>query len=411
MASKRTIVNFKMMETVCIQKLIFFTLVGLVGFCFTAVTQEKKEQMERGIKLFLCGDVMLGRGIDQALPNSVAPVLYESYVRDARDYIKLAERENGKVKLPISFRYLWGDAFEVWKKNDPDLKLINLETSITTHDIPWKGKGIHYRMHPRNVEALKIAGIDHISLANNHVLDWGRPGLRETMATLKAAGISFSGAGLNEEKATEPSVFKVKHGRVLVFSYGSPSSGIPYDWAAEKVLPGVNFLPVLKDEQIENIKRNIRRWKQSGDLVIFSIHWGGNWGYEISSRQRSFVHKLIDEAGVDVIFGHSSHHPMGIEVYKEKLIIYGAGDFINDYEGISGHEEYRSELCLMYFPEFSKDGKLLAMKMVTMEIKNLQLHLARERDAVWLRNVLRKEGKKLGTSVRIEKDHSLWLEW
>lgn len=387
-------------------------LMAVCGLWSTAGAQEKKEPMTDGkLKVFLCGDVMLGRGMDQALPHSVAPVLYESYVRDARDYIRLAERENGKVELPLSYRYLWGDALEVWNENEPDFKLINLETSITTHDIPWKGKGIHYRMHPKNVEALKLAGIDHVSLANNHVLDWGRPGLRETLASLTTAGIAFSGAGPNKEEAEEPSIFGRETGRVLVYSYGASSSGVPSDWAAGKELWGVNFLPALNEEQIEKIKRNVEEWKRPGDLVILSLHWGANWGYEVSARKRSFAHKLIDQAGVDVIYGHSSHHPMGIEVYKEKLIIYGAGDFINDYEGISGHEEYRSELSLMYFPEINKNGKLLAMKMVPMRIKNLQLNFAKETEVIWLRNLLRKEGKKFGTSVRMEKDHSLWLEW
>lgn len=387
-------------------------LVVVFGLCSTTGAQEKKELMTEGkFKVFLCGDVMLGRGIDQALPHSVAPVLYESYVRDARDYIRLAERENGQVELPLSYRYLWGDALKVWKENEPDLKLINLETSITTHDIPWKGKGIHYRMHPKNVEALKLAGIDHVSLANNHVLDWGRPGLRETIASLRTAGIAFSGAGPNKEEAEEPSIFGRETGRVLVYSYGAPSSGVPSDWAAGKELWGVNFLPNLNEEQLEKIKRNVEEWKRPGDLVILSLHWGANWGYEVSSRKRSFAHQLIDKAGVDVIYGHSSHHPMGIEVYKEKLIIYGAGDFINDYEGISGHEEYRSELSLMYFPEFNENGKLLAMKMVPMRIKNLQLNFAKETEVIWLSNLLRKEGKKFGTSVRMEEDYSLWLEW
>lgn len=387
-------------------------LVAVFSFWSTAGAQEKKELMTEGkFKVFLCGDVMLGRGIDQALPHSVAPVLYEPYVRDARDYIKLAERENGKVKLPLSYRYLWGDALKAWHENEPDLKLINLETSITTYDIPWKGKGIHYRMHPKNVEALKVAGIDHVSLANNHVLDWGRPGLRETIASLRGAGIVYSGAGPNKEQAEEPSIFGRETGRVLVFSYGAASSGIPYDWAAEKELSGVNFLPALNEEQIGDVKRNVEKWKRPGDLVIFSLHWGANWGYEVSSRKRSFAHKLIDQAGVDVIYGHSSHHPMGIEVHKGKLVIYGAGDFINDYEGISGHEEYRSELSLMYFPEFGENGKLLAMKMVPMRIENLQLNFAKETEVVWLKNLLTKEGKKFGTSVRMEKDHSLWLEW
>ncbi len=387
-------------------------LLTLVLFEFTGEAQEKNRKMEEStMKIFLCGDVMLGRGIDQALPHSVAPVLYESYVRDARDYIQLAERENGKLDLPVSYKYIWGDALKVWEENAPHLRLINLETSITTHDIPWNGKGIHYRMHPTNVEALKLAKIDHVSLANNHVLDWGRKGLKEALSTLKAAGIEFSGAGENAKMAAEPSVFRGKNGRVLVFSYGSPSSGIPYDWAAEKDLSGVNFLPTLDQKQINHIKANVKAYKEPGDLVILSLHWGGNWGYEVSSRQRNFAHNLIEEAGVDAVYGHSSHHPMGIEVYRNKLIIYGAGDFINDYEGISGHEEYRSELTLMYFPEFGKNGKLETLKMVPMRIENLQLHRAKEREAVWLRNLLKREGRKFGTSVNMDSDHALWLEW
>jgi poly-gamma-glutamate capsule biosynthesis protein CapA/YwtB (metallophosphatase superfamily) len=393
-----------------ISRPLILLLLILIGFTGTA--QEKKAKMEgKTMKIFLCGDVMLGRGIDQALHHSVAPVLYESYVRDARDYIRLAERKNGKIDLPVSYSYVWGDALKVWEENAPDLRLINLETSITDHDIPWKGKGIHYRMHPENVKTLKVAKIDHVSLANNHVLDWGREGLKETLASIKPAGIAFSGAGVNEEKAAEPSILEGKYGRVLVFSFGSPSSGIPYDWAAEKNLSGVNFLPALNSEQVNNIKKNVKSYKMPGDLVIFSIHWGGNWGYDVPSRQRKFAHDLLDEAGVDVIYGHSSHHPLGIEVYKDKLIIYGAGDFINDYEGISGHEEYRSELALMYFPEFGKNGELEGLKMVPMRIEKLQLHRVKEREAVWLRNLLKREGRKFGTSVKLDSDRALWLEW
>lgn len=391
-------------------KPLILLLMILIGFA--GIAQDKEGKMEeKTIKIFLCGDVMLGRGIDQALPHSVPPVLYESYVKDARDYIRLAERENGEIQLPVSYNYLWGEALKVWKENAPDLRLINLETSITTNDVPSKGKGIHYRMHPKNVKALKVAMIDHVSLANNHVLDWGRRGLKETLTTLRAAGIAYSGAGVNVKKAEEPSVFTGNYGRVLVFSYGSPSSGIPYDWAAEKELSGVNFLPSLDQEQVNNIKANVETYKEPGDLVILSLHWGGNWGYEVSARQRNFAHNLIDEAGVDAVYGHSSHHPMGIEVYRNKLIIYGAGDFINDYEGISGHEEYRSELALMYFPEFAKNGKLEALKMVPMRIKNLQLHRAKEREAVWLRNLLKREGRKFGTSFKMDSDRALWLEW
>jgi poly-gamma-glutamate capsule biosynthesis protein CapA/YwtB (metallophosphatase superfamily) len=149
------------------------------------------------VKLFLCGDVMTGRGIDQGLPHPVHPVLYETWVKNAKEYLHIAEQKNGKIETPVSWDYIWGDALKAWEENQPDLKLINLETSITTFPEPWPGKGINYRMNPKNIQVLKIAGIDHCSLANNHTLDWGRPGLKETLQTLRTAKIRYSGAGLN----------------------------------------------------------------------------------------------------------------------------------------------------------------------------------------------------------------------
>ncbi|MGB7786814.1 MAG: CapA family protein, partial [Salinimicrobium sp.] len=291
------------------------------------------QQKEKSLKLFLAGDVMLGRGIDQAMKVSVDPVLYEAYIKDARDYIKLAERKNGKLHLPLAYEHIWGDALKVWNKEAPQLKFINLETAVTTSSDAWPGKGIHYRMHPQNVKSLTAAGIDHVSLANNHVLDWGRSGLLETINSLKNCGIKFSGAGKNAEAAQKPAVLPLKNARILIFSYGSPSSGIPAAWAAEADKSGVNYLPNLDEKELSKLRRSIQNFEKPGDLIIFSVHWGGNWGYKISEDKKVFAHRLIDEAGIDLVFGHSSHHPLGIEVYKNKLILYGAGDFFNDYEG------------------------------------------------------------------------------
>lgn len=392
--------------------------VAILALGFSCRSQNKIRAMKdqdtttRSIKLFLCGDVMTGRGIDQALPYSVDPVLYEGYVKDAGDYLLLAQRANGAIDTPLSYEYIWGDALEVWQKNSPALKLINLETSVTTHDEPWPGKGIHYRMHPENVAVLTAAGIDHCSLANNHTLDWGRPGLEETMQTLKSAGIAYSGVGNNAEEAAEASVLDAGNGRVLVFSYGSPTSGVPGMWTAEPGFSGVNLLPDLNEKEVRTIRDRVKSSKKTGDIVIFSIHWGGNWGYEIPARHREFAHQLIDQAGVDIIYGHSSHHPKGIEVYKEKLIVYGAGDFITDYEGIQGHQEYRGELTLMYFPELDPEtGKLKSLKLVPMEVKKFRLNHAGSEEVKWLQNMLDREGNILGTKVRIDADRSFWLEW
>ncbi|SFN78646.1 CapA family protein [Salegentibacter flavus] len=380
-----------------------------------AISQNKEEKVgieNKIIKLFLSGDVMTGRGIDQVLPASVDPILHEAYVKDARDYVLLAERENGKIKQPVSYQYIWGDAFKLWKQNAPDLKLINLETSITTSNQAWPGKGIHYRMHPENLKVLTTAGIDQVSLANNHSLDWGRKGLEETMKSLRGAGISFSGVGNNEKEAAKASILETEKGRVLVFSYGMPNSGVFDSWAAGTNNSGVNYLPGMSEKELSRIKEDIARQKQAGDLVILSVHWGGNWGYDISQRQREFAHQLIDQGIVDVIFGHSSHHPMGMEVYQNKLIIYGAGDFINDYEGISGHEEYRGDLSLMYFPEIDMNtGQLISLEMYPMKIKNFRLHRASKKDVKWLQKTLSREGKRLGTSLNMDDENALWLQW
>ncbi len=115
---------------------------------------------------------------------------------------------------------------------------------------------------------------------------------------------------------------------------------------------------------------------------------------------------------MDVIHGHSSHHVKGIEVYKEKLIIYGAGDFLNDYEGIGGYESFRSDLALMYFVSVDPStGKLVHLQMTPIQIKHFKANRASRADALWLRDILNREGEKLGTRVEMNQDNTLTLRW
>ena len=365
------------------------------------------------ITLFLCGDVMTGRGIDQVLPHPSDPIIYESYMQSAIGYVELAEMVNGPIQKPVDFSYIWGDSLEELERVVPDLRIINLETSVTKSDDYWKGKGINYRMHPENIGCLTIAKIDYCSLANNHVLDWGYAGLTETLETLRKANIHYAGAGEILQEAEKPVVMEVEgKGRVIVFSFGLDTSGIPISWAASEDKPGVNLLKNLSDETVWEIKEKIGQEEKQGDIVIASIHWGSNWGYEIPPEQKDFAYRLIDNAGVDVVHGHSSHHVKGIEVYKEKPIIYGSGDFINDYEGIGGYEGFRSDLTLMYFVSMDPStGKLVHMYMTPMQIKNFKANRASRADALWLRDVINREGKKFGTRAEINQDNTLTLKW
>lgn len=364
------------------------------------------------VTLFLCGDVMTGRGLDQILPNSVDPRLYESFVKDAREYVSLAEKVNGPVRQPVSYTYIWGDAIKVWEQMAPAFKIINLETTITSYDFPLPGRGINYRMHPDNIQVLTSQGIDFCSLANNHILDWDLGGLKETIRTLKNTGIKYAGAGFDLNEAGRPAILATEQFRVIIFSFGSETSGIPKNWAAGPERPGLNLLPVKVDEALNIISNQVKVIKQPGDIVVLSIHWGTNWGYTIPDDQRNLAHSIIDNAGVDVIYGHSSHHPRGIEVYKDKLILYGTGDFINDYEGITGYEQYRKDISLMYFPCIDpSNGNLISMIMVPMQIKNFRLNFVSDTDARWLYNTLNREGRKMGTGVTFNENGHYSLSW
>jgi poly-gamma-glutamate synthesis protein (capsule biosynthesis protein) len=187
--------------------------------------------------------------------------------------------------------------------------------------------------------------------------------------------------------------------RVLVFSFAAVTSGTPRNWAAAPDAAGVNLLTDLSDATVHRTIDRIIHERQLGDVIIVSIHWGPNWGYEVSDAQRRFAHALIDGAGVSIVHGHSSHHAKAIEVYRDRLILYGCGDFLNDYEGIRGYEDYRDDLAVMYFVDIAISGAVSGIDLVPLCIKRFQLVPASAADAEWLRKTLDRESHRFGTSV------------
>ncbi len=362
--------------------------------------------------LFLSGDVMTGRGIDQILPNPSDPRLFESCVRSAVDYVRLAERASGSIPRRVKFNYLWGDASDIWSMHKPDVRIINLETAITASQDADPDKDIHYRMHPANVPCLTAAGIDCCVLANNHVLDWGRKGLEDTLGALHAAGIRTAGAGRNEAEASSPAVIAMPRGRLLVYGFALASSGVPGAWGATRAVAGVNWLADPSIRSVEAVRQRIERDRRAGDLVVLSLHWGGNWGYGISPSEREFAHHLIDSAGVDLVHGHSSHHPKGIEVYRGKTVLYGCGDLLNDYEGIHGYESFRPELALMYFPVIDTcSGELAALTLVPVRTRRFQLQRASAEETAWLAAMMDRECRRLGACVVGHRNGALGVDW
>jgi poly-gamma-glutamate synthesis protein (capsule biosynthesis protein) len=342
------------------------------------------------VKLFLCGDVMTGRGIDQVLATPCAPQIDEPWVKDARDYVALAEGASGPIPRGVGPAYVWGEALALLEEERPDLRIVNLETAVTT-SAARAPKGINYRMHPANAGLLAAARLDCCVLANNHVLDWGVRGLEETLDTLHRLGLRTAGAGRDAAEAAAPAALEAAgKGRVLVFAWGLESAGVPADWAAGEQRPGVSFLPDLSGASAERCAAGVLAHKRAGDVAVVSLHWGPNWGYAVEREQRAFARRLIDAGAADLVHGHSSHHPGALEIHRERLILYGCGDFLNDYEGISGHEEYRPELALMYLVTLAADGALRELALRPLRLRRFRLERASPEDAAWLAAALRR---------------------
>jgi poly-gamma-glutamate capsule biosynthesis protein CapA/YwtB (metallophosphatase superfamily) len=360
------------------------------------------------VTLVLCGDVMTGRGVDQILPHPGDPRLWETEVRDARQYVGLAESVNGPIPRPVGFSWPWGDALAMLEAVAPDVHVVNLETSVTHSDDAADDKAALYRMAPGNVGCLSVARPDVCTLANNHVLDFGPAGLADTCEVLAAAGIRTAGAGRDAAEAARPATIDVGAGRrVTLVSCGTRSSGIPGHWAAGTGRSGVNLLPDLTTSTADAVTDRIDQDRRPGDLVVVSVHWGSNWGFEAPRDHVEFAHRLID-GGVDVVHGHSSHHVRPVEVYRGKLILHGCGDFIDDYEGIGGYDAYRDDLRMMYFVSVDPDtGDLVRLRMVPMQARQMRLHLASREDAGYLAGLIERIGH--GVATRVDRDRSIWL--
>jgi poly-gamma-glutamate synthesis protein (capsule biosynthesis protein) len=362
------------------------------------------------ITVFLGGDVMTGRGVDQILMASSAPEIHEACVRDARDYVALAERASGPIPRPVDGAYVWGDALDELARVAPAARIVNLETSITSGPEHREPKGINYRMHPANVACLTAARLDVCTLANNHVLDYGREGLEETLRTLAAAGVKTAGAGATLAEAQRPAIVeRADRPRVVVLACGTETSGIPAAWAATDDRAGVARLRDLSDRTADGLLARVHGAARPGDVVVVSIHWGGNWGYDVPRAHVRFAHRLLD-GGVHVVHGHSSHHPRPIERYRDKLVLYGCGDLIDDYEGIPGDGDFRDDLVLLYFVTVdASTGRLARLRMTPMRIRKMRLQRASPDDAAWLGARLSEISRPFGAGVEPAADGSLLL--
>lgn len=310
-------------------------------------------------RIALIGDVMLGRLVDDYLESTGDPC------------------------------YVWGNTRKIIQQCD--LAMCNLECVIADSGAPWDEtpKVFHFRSHAKNVDSLTCAGIDVVTLANNHSLDYGFTAFSEMLGTLKAARIGYAGAGDSFTEAVRPAVVKVGDIHVGLLSF---TDDMP-EWAAANGKPGVYHVPLRPSgTEWHTLFDTINQAKTECDFLIVSPHWGPNFGYEVQGDYIQWAHGIID-AGADMIFGHSGHIPRGIEVYKQKPVIYSAGDFIDDY-AISDEEP--NDEGFIYILKL--DGAIpVGLQLHPIIIKKFQARLAGARAPRIAARLLRLS-EKFGTS-------------
>jgi Bacterial capsule synthesis protein PGA_cap len=256
--------------------------------------------------------IQQGLGLDFPLDGGYAAITERTLVPNPYSESELvyqftAERRGGAGEVREYLR-------------NADLTLANFENPVLENAV-WHPEEPSFTGDLRLLPILDQAGIDGVTLGNNHVLDAGDSGLEETLGHLEDAGISHAGAGMDLEAAHEPMLFDLGGLKVGVLSY----QGVPsYEWAwATPSVPGTAPL----EEEI--IREDVRELRPEVDLLVVMPHWGIEYTAPPEPEQVELAHAMIDE-GADLVVGDHAHWAKGIEVYEDKPVFYGTGNFLFD---------------------------------------------------------------------------------
>jgi len=291
---------------------------------------------------------------------------------------------------------LWGDVLPLMLT--ADCRLINLECVISDRGEEWhpRTKEFHFRASPRAVEFLRVAKIDGLTLANNHVLDYGPDALLDCLSLLDRAGIKRTGAGATLEQALIPALLGLPNGRVAVVALTDNEP----EWEATNTKPGVNYVGYgergLREPYRSRATRMLATARRQAELVIVSAHVGPNWGMP-SGAVQALAHDLID-MGADLYWGHSNHTPQGIELYKGKAILYSTGDFVDDYWV---DQDERNDLSFLFMLEV-EHGRIARIRLHSVRIKDLAVRLAEEGERQFLIRAMQVKCKAFGTTMAVE---------
>jgi poly-gamma-glutamate synthesis protein (capsule biosynthesis protein) len=274
---------------------------------------------------------------------------------------------NEKIKQ-FGFAYPWGNVLSLLEQ--ADLRFLNLETTLTTSK-EKVFKTFNFKSDPEHAGVLARAGINAVTIANNHIGDFGIKGMMETIEVLDKAGILHTGAGRNAVEAASPVYISCKNLRIALLGCTDNEAS----WNAMEDYPGINY---IETGNIEKLKTQVNEVKNNADLLILSIHWGPNMRQKPSKEFIEFAHQAID-AGIDIIHGHSAHIFQGIEWYKNGLILYDSGDFIDDYQvdPVLRNDHGFLFLCTV------ERHKIMHLQLVPVLISNMQVNLATGANRDW----------------------------
>ena len=316
---------------------------------------------DRGITIALTGDVMLGRLVNEAL-----------------------EREGPE--------HVWGGMLPALRR--ADLLLVNLECALTTRRQRWhdgRYKAFSFRSDPRHVAALQAAGVDLAVLANNHVMDFGVDGMRETIRVLDGAGIAHAGAGEEVRSARASVHLRAGDLRVAIVAFADH----PEEWAAGPEEPGIAYVPIGPDS-VDGVAEAIRAARAAADLVIASFHWGPNMRARPTDEFRSFAAAVVD-AGADVFWGHSAHVVQGVEIRNGHLICYDTGDFVDDY---AVDDELRNDLSALFLVRVA-DHRIARLDLLPVRIDRMRVDPADSADRARFVSTFAELCADLGTDVAL----------
>jgi poly-gamma-glutamate synthesis protein (capsule biosynthesis protein) len=281
-----------------------------------------------------------------------------------------------------------------------DLFFTNLECAISPQDKIWSGrpKAFYFRADPVGVETLSYAGVDLVSLANNHALDANFAGLLDTLTILDEAGIRHVGAGPDLEVASQSVQFQVEGIKIGVLAYCDHQP----DFAAGVNRPGIRYVDLADPAALDRMFKEVANLAALVDHVVVAFHWLPNWVSHIPPFYRSLARDLVS-SGARLIWGHSAHHFHGVEWIDQSLVIYASGGLVDDY---ALEPNFRNDRGLLFQVTLSSLS-VEQVRTFPIELDFARTYPARSEAREWIVWRLKQMCAEMGS--RVEEDGE-WLE-